>query len=135
MGRWQTGSTNHPAICTQETHMPPPPPRRLSVIVGLFILTRTVMNVAFRMVYPFLPALARGVGVDVTLVAHAVTARNALGIAGPVLGSLGDVRGPGIGLLTGHLCPEPLDWAGRRGLLRRLQRGQTGSEPPRLMRL
>ncbi len=81
--------------------LPSPPARRLPVIVSLFILTRTVMNVGYRMVYPFLPALARGVGVDVTLVAHAVTARNALGIAGPLLGSLGDVRGRRTGMMVG----------------------------------
>jgi predicted MFS family arabinose efflux permease len=45
------------------------------------------------MVYPFLPALARGLGMPIEAVAAAISARSALGFFGPVLGALADRRG------------------------------------------
>lgn len=63
--------------------------------------TRTVINTGFRMVYPFLPALARGVGVEPELVILAITARSGLGLAAPLLGSLGDLRGRRTAMLAG----------------------------------
>lgn len=61
--------------------------------LSIFTLTRLVVSTAFRMVYPFLPALSRGLGVPVESVALAVSARSALGFLGPVLGAASDVRG------------------------------------------
>lgn len=58
------------------------------------------------MVYPFLPAIARGLGTDLRVAALAVTARSSLGLIGPLLGATADVRGKktvmlgGLGLLT-----------------------------------
>ncbi|MGH2607398.1 MAG: MFS transporter [Anaerolineales bacterium] len=69
-------------------------------------MTRTVIDTAYRMVYPFLPAIARGLGTDLQVAALAVTARSSLGLFGPLLGAIGDVRGKrtamlvGLGLLT-----------------------------------
>jgi predicted MFS family arabinose efflux permease len=53
------------------------------------------------MVYPFLPALARGLGVDLQAMALAVTARSVLGVFSPFLGSLADVRGRRWGMVAG----------------------------------
>jgi predicted MFS family arabinose efflux permease len=64
-------------------------------------VTRTVINTGFRMVYPFLPVLARGVGVEPQAIVLAVTARSGLGLASPVLGAFGDLRGRTLAILVG----------------------------------
>jgi predicted MFS family arabinose efflux permease len=61
-------------------------------LVGL-TFTRTVFNTGYRMIYPFLPVIARGLGVDLPTVALALTARSSLGLASPLLGSQADQRG------------------------------------------
>lgn len=62
-------------------------------LLSIFTLTRLIVSTAFRMVYPFLPALSRGLGVPVESIALAVSARSALGFLGPILGAASDVRG------------------------------------------
>jgi predicted MFS family arabinose efflux permease len=62
-------------------------------LLGVFTLARLVVATAFRMVYPFLPAMARGLGMPIEAVAAAVSARSALGFFGPVLGAVADWRG------------------------------------------
>ena len=59
----------------------------------VFIYVRLIVSTVFRMVFPFLPALARGLGVPVEAVAAAVSARSALGFVGPPLGAIADMRG------------------------------------------
>jgi predicted MFS family arabinose efflux permease len=76
-------------------------PLRLRFQLLAFSATRTILNSGFRMVYPFLPALARGLGVDLQTMALAVTARSALGALSPLLGSLADVRGRRWAMLVG----------------------------------
>ncbi len=66
---------------------------RIKPLLVAFILVRLVVSTVFRMVFPFLPALARGLGVSVEAVAAAVSARSALGLTGPILGAIADVRG------------------------------------------
>ncbi len=66
---------------------------RLPMQLVAFPLTRTILNTGYRMVYPFFPVMARGLGVDLGTMALAVTARSTLGLASPFLGSLADVRG------------------------------------------
>jgi len=66
-----------------------------------FTLVRLVLNSGHRMVYPFLPAIARGVGVPLETAALAVTARAALGVISPLFGSLADTRGRRIAALVG----------------------------------
>lgn len=46
---------------------------------------RLVMNTAFRFVYPFLPAIARGLGVPLEAAGYLVSARWAAGLATPVI--------------------------------------------------
>jgi predicted MFS family arabinose efflux permease len=67
----------------------------------VFSLSRFIINTAFRMVYPFLPTLARGVGVSFETIASAVTVRSSLGIAAPLIGPIADRRGRKVGMLVG----------------------------------
>jgi predicted MFS family arabinose efflux permease len=62
-----------------------------------------VINTSVRMVYPFLPAFGRGLGVDLKTLSLAVTLRSTSGIFGPVLASIADSRGRKTGMLIG-LC-------------------------------
>ncbi len=62
-------------------------------LLSIFTLTRLVISTAFRMVYPFLPALSRGLGVPLESVALAISARSALGFLGPIFGAVSDVSG------------------------------------------
>jgi predicted MFS family arabinose efflux permease len=66
---------------------------RIRTLLTVFTMTRMVVATAFRMVYPFLPALSRGMGVPIETIAVAVSARSALGFFGPVLGAVADIRG------------------------------------------
>ncbi len=76
---------------------------QLKIRVQLIIITllRIILNTMHRMVYPFLAVFARGLGVDVTAVAFALTGRNLVGILGPVLAPIADIRGRRFGMLTG----------------------------------
>ena len=67
----------------------------------LFLITRSVMNTGFRMVYPFLPSFARALGVDISAISLAITARSSLGIFGPLFGSAGDRIGHRSAMLVG----------------------------------
>jgi predicted MFS family arabinose efflux permease len=78
-------------------------PVRLRFQIVAFSVARTVINTVHRMIYPFLPTFARGVGVDLEAVALAVTARSALGLISPVFGSLADRRGRKAAMITGML--------------------------------
>lgn len=69
----------------------------------IFSLARTLINIGFRMVYPFLPTLARGLKVDVQSIALAITARSSLGLAAPFVGSLGDSLGRKRSMILGLL--------------------------------
>ncbi|OGO11667.1 MAG: hypothetical protein A2Y93_08160 [Chloroflexi bacterium RBG_13_68_17] len=69
-----------------------PPADRLALQVAAFPVVRTVINTGFRMVYPFLPTIARGLGVQVESVALAVTARSGLGLLAPFFGTVADTR-------------------------------------------
>jgi predicted MFS family arabinose efflux permease len=74
---------------------------RLRLQIAAFSFIRTIINTGFRMIYPFLPVLARAVGVNLETMALIVTARSTLGFAGPVLGSLGDHLGRKRAMLIG----------------------------------
>lgn len=55
----------------------------------------------FRMVYPFLAAFGRGMGVELTTLSYAMTLRSLAGALGPFLAYVGDRRGRKIGMLLG----------------------------------
>jgi DHA1 family inner membrane transport protein len=56
------------------------------------------------MVYPFLSVFARGLGVDLTTISLILTGRNMVGMFGPLLASISDVRGRRLGMLLGVGC-------------------------------
>jgi predicted MFS family arabinose efflux permease len=66
---------------------------RLRVQLLAISSTRSILNTSYRMVYPFLPVFARGLGVNLETMALAVTARSLMGLFAPGIGSLADVRG------------------------------------------
>ena len=82
--------------------MPRRPPS-LPLQLLAFTVTRTITNSAYRMVYPFLPVIARGLGVSLSDLALAVTARSSLGLASPILGSFADVIGRRRAMIFGLL--------------------------------
>jgi predicted MFS family arabinose efflux permease len=74
---------------------------RLLAQIGWFSITRLIINTGFRMVYPFLPVFARGMGVGIEDVTLAVTARSFLGLSAPFLGTLADWLGRRTSMLLG----------------------------------
>jgi predicted MFS family arabinose efflux permease len=69
--------------------------------IVLFTLTRTAFSTNIRMVYPFLPIFARGLGVEPTALAMALSVRAFLGILGPFLASVADTHDRKTGILMG----------------------------------
>ncbi len=66
-----------------------------------FTFIRTTLNTAHRMVYPFLAAFARGLGVDLSVLSYLMTARALAGMFGPLAAALTDKRGRKVGILVG----------------------------------
>jgi predicted MFS family arabinose efflux permease len=56
----------------------------------IMFLARTALNTAHRIVYPFLPSLARGLGVPLSIAGELVTVRLVAGLAAPFLGPVAD---------------------------------------------
>jgi len=69
--------------------------------LAFFVAVRAVSNTAYRMVYPFLPVLARAFGVDLKTMSLALSARAASGALGPLLAPFTDRRGRRFGLSLG----------------------------------
>lgn len=65
------------------------------------MFVRTILNSAHRMVYPFLPIFARGLGVDIATMSLLMTGRSLLGATSPLLGPIADWRGRKFGMLAG----------------------------------
>ena len=65
-------------------------PYRLRVQLVVLTLARLVLNTGIRMVYPFAPALSRGLGVEVTAVYRLLTLRSLTGFTSPLFGPLSD---------------------------------------------
>jgi len=84
--------------------MPDPAPQhKRAPELFLFPIVRGVINTGFRMVYPFLPTIARSLGVSIETVALAITARSLIGLSGPLIGSAGDRLGRRRAMLLGLL--------------------------------
>ncbi len=58
--------------------------------VAALTFPRLILNVAYRMVYPFLPAIARGLGVSLASASLLVTWRSLAGLVSPLFGPLSD---------------------------------------------
>src|SRR5512136_19946 len=67
----------------------------------VFSFIRMVFNTLHRMMYPFLAIFARGLGVDLTTISYALTARSVVGTIGPFAASVADRRGRRFGMLLG----------------------------------
>ncbi len=74
---------------------------RLRIQLTVVMVLRTILNTMHRMVYPFLSIFARGLGVDVTVLQYAMTARNFVGVFAPITAPIADQRGRRFGMLTG----------------------------------
>ncbi len=60
--------------------------------MAIIFAARTVVNTAHRIVYPFLPSIARGLGIPLAAASGLVTARMIAGLAAPFFGPLADRR-------------------------------------------
>jgi predicted MFS family arabinose efflux permease len=69
--------------------------------LAAFTLIRMIFNTLHRMVYPFLAIFARGLGVDLTTISYALTARSVVGTVGPFAAAVADRRGRRFGMLFG----------------------------------
>ncbi len=67
--------------------------RRERRIVAIAMSTRAVHDTAMRMVYPFLPEIAAGLGVTIAQAGLLVSLRNGVGIIAPAFGAMSDRAG------------------------------------------
>lgn len=74
---------------------------RLRYQLALFTAIRTTFNTMHRMIYPFLGVFARGLGVEITDLSLALTARSVIGTFGPFIATIADQRGRKFGMLVG----------------------------------
>ncbi len=63
--------------------------RRLAVPIGFLAATRLVLNTGYRLVYPFLPAISRGLGISLDRAGVLVAARNLAGATTPAIVAAG----------------------------------------------
>ena len=76
-------------------------PRSTRSEVFLFTLIRTVINSGYRLVYPFLPLFAAGMGVSLAQMGVAFSIRSVLGAVSPFVASIADTHGRKKGMLLG----------------------------------
>ena len=74
---------------TREAHAARSVWARLPII----FLVRTAINTSFRIIYPFLPSIARGLGISLAAASGLVTLRVVAGLGAPFLGPLADRYG------------------------------------------
>ena len=70
---------------------------------GLFLIAfgRFISNVAYRMVFPFLPTISRGLGVTTGTMGTALAMRDLVEMSSPLLGKLTDKRGTNQAMTAG----------------------------------
>ena len=68
---------------------------------AVITLGKWLSNVAFRLVFPFLPRIAAGLGVSLSAMGTALAVREVAGLANPALGRAADRRGHGRAMVTG----------------------------------
>jgi len=68
---------------------------------GVIFLSRFALNLQFRIVYPFLPAISRGLGVPLETASLLLVARALVGATSPLYGALADRHGRRALMLTG----------------------------------
>src|SRR5512136_2525253 len=62
-------------------------------IVSIAMSTRAVHDIAMRMVYPFLPDFAAGLGISIEQMGSLIALRNGMGLIAPAFGALSDRMG------------------------------------------
>jgi len=75
--------------------------RILRIQIAAFAFIRIIINTMYRMVYPFLPVIARGLGVEISALSLALTSRQSIGVFGPFAAIFLENRGRKVGLLSG----------------------------------
>ena len=76
-------------------------PRHIRIQVILLTIIRWVTATTLRMVYPFLPVFARGLGVSITTISSAVGLRSLIGGLSPLLSTISDRYSRRTGMLLG----------------------------------
>ena len=82
------------------------PQKQFYGFIGIATFTKLLMNVTRRMIYPFAPEFARGLGVPLSAITSVIAVNQATALLGPVGASLADRYGYkllmlfGLGLLT-----------------------------------
>jgi predicted MFS family arabinose efflux permease len=84
-------------------HVPDPTKSRLSWQVATATLSRLVINTARRFLYPFAPAISRGLGVPLPAGTSLIALNQASGLLSPLFGPLSDRRGYRAMMLAGLL--------------------------------
>ena len=74
---------------------------KIKLHIVLFTFTRIVVNTNYRMVYPFLPVFARGLGIEPASLALAFSIRSFLSVFGPFLATIADTHDRRTGILMG----------------------------------
>jgi predicted MFS family arabinose efflux permease len=75
------GAAQAPAVRAFRTRLP------------ILFLVRTTVNTSFRVIYPFLPGIARGLGISLAAASRLITLRMVAGMGAPLLGPLADRYG------------------------------------------
>ena len=84
-------SYNPAKVSTPSNTSPDPTPNRVPWFIWTTILpARLVINAQFRIPYPFLPAISRGLGVPLEVESLLLTVRGLLGATCPLFGFLSD---------------------------------------------
>lgn len=103
--------------------LPETKPASIKRVVTIAMITRAVHDVASRMIYPFLPEIAQGLGLSIEQVGVLISLRNGVGVSGPLFGALSDRIGHrrsallglvalGIGLVVSGIADGPAPAAG-----------------------
>ncbi len=72
------------------SELPVSQPQSEKRIVAIAMSTRAVHDIAMRMVYPFLPDFAKGLGITIEQMGGLIALRNGVGIVAPVFGAMSD---------------------------------------------
>ena len=67
--------------------------RTFRMRLPVVLLARTALNTSFRIIYPFLPSIARGLGISLAAASGLVTLQMMAGLSAPLLGPLTDRYG------------------------------------------
>ena len=68
-------------------------PRQFYGFIGITTFTKLLMNITRRMIYPFAPEFARGLGVDLSAITSVIAMNQATAVLGPVGASFADRYG------------------------------------------